>query len=104
MTINIKEMFEKGITGKVKYNEIEDSYQLDLGALDVGLYPIWEDFEGQRVKITVEVINSTTQGASHSLNKDLEVSASPTPKKSQKAIPSLNPYIKLNLAFCLPTL
>jgi len=27
-------------------------------------------------------------------NKDLEVSVSPTPKESQKAIPSLNPYIK----------
>ena len=55
MAINIKEMFEKGIIGKVKYNEIEDSYQLDIGALDVGLYPIWEDFEGETVKIKVEV-------------------------------------------------
>lgn len=31
-------------------------------------------------------------------NKDLEVSASPTPKESQKAIPSLNPDIKCNFA------
>ena len=35
-----------------------------------------------------------------SLNKDLEVSASPTPKESQKAIPSLNPDIKRNFGFC----
>jgi len=35
-----------------------------------------------------------------SLNKDLEVSASPTPKESQKAIPSLNPDIKLNRRIC----
>ena len=32
----------------------------------------------------------------NSINKDLEVSASPTPKESQKAIPSLNPDIRRN--------
>lgn len=32
----------------------------------------------------------------NSINKDLEVSASPTPKESQKAIPSLNPDISFN--------
>lgn len=36
-----------------------------------------------------------------SYNKDLEVSASPTPKESQKAIPSLNPGIKSNFSFGL---
>lgn len=54
--INIKELFAKGITGKVFYNEDEDSYQLNIGFIDVGLEPIWADFEGERIKITVEII------------------------------------------------
>lgn len=39
---------------------------------------------------------STSFGASHSLNKDLEVSATPTPKEFPLEIPSLNPDIKRN--------
>jgi hypothetical protein len=44
--------------------------------------------------------NSTSSGfpTENSPNKDLEVSALPTPKESQKAIPSLNPDIIRNPA------
>jgi hypothetical protein len=42
---------------------------------------------------------SETQGATPSFNKDLEVSASPTPKEFPSEIPSLNPDIMRN--FCL---
>lgn len=53
--MNIKQMFEQGITGTVRYNDVEDSYVLDLGSIDVGLYPVWSEFEGKKVTIKVEV-------------------------------------------------
>ena len=55
--IDIKEMFLEGIVGTVEYNKDEDSYQLNIGNMDVGLYPIWEKFEGKRIRIKVELMN-----------------------------------------------
>jgi hypothetical protein len=55
----IEELFtrEQGITGKVIYNDIEDSHQLDIKTMDVGLYPIWEKFVGKKINIKITIIN-----------------------------------------------
>lgn len=55
--MDIKEMFMNGIEGKVTYNQDEDSYQLTQRFMDIGLYPIWANFEGQRIRIKVEILN-----------------------------------------------
>jgi hypothetical protein len=54
---NIKEAFEKGITGVIVYDETEDSYQLDIGKINLGLQNSshWQDYEGMKVKVTIIV-------------------------------------------------
>jgi len=54
--MKLKEMFEKGMMGRVIYDDVEDSYQLEQRYMNIGLFPIWEEFEGKKVKITIQVL------------------------------------------------
>jgi hypothetical protein len=54
----MKFKWKEGLVGIVVYNETEDSFQLEQKYVDVGLCePLWQDFEGKKVKITIEVLN-----------------------------------------------
>lgn len=51
----IKSQLEgSGLRGKVIYNEDEDSHQIEAGGMAIGLYPLWQDYEGKRIKIKIE--------------------------------------------------
>lgn len=55
--MNAEELFATGMVGKVEYDEIEDSYKLVQPALCFDLcQAFWEDYEGKKVKVTVEVL------------------------------------------------
>lgn len=52
----LKERLEKGILcGTVFYDEIEDSYQLKLAHIDIGLCnPLWQSYENKKVIISIK--------------------------------------------------
>jgi len=55
---DIKQLLLEGkLLGTVIYNEIEESHVLRMGVLDIGLYPLWEQFEGKKIRIKIEILN-----------------------------------------------
>ena len=48
---------EKGLFGRIVYQEDEDSYVLDTGGLFVGIgNPLWENFEDKKISVKIEVL------------------------------------------------
>ena len=56
--MNFKDFFEgEGSVGTVVYDEYNDCYELDVGGFNIGLQSNgWDEFEGKRIKIIVEVL------------------------------------------------
>lgn len=57
-----KELEGEGLHGKVIYDKDNDAYELDIGALNVGLEsPLWEDYDGDEIAITIKIIRKNNE-------------------------------------------
>jgi len=85
------------MTKKSKLVELTKLLREKKGYPDLSYLMKLNDSELTWLMMSIVLSRNYQQNLSNSAiaksNKDLEVSASPTPKESQKAIPSLNPDI-----------
>jgi hypothetical protein len=55
MGINVTEMFEKGVKGKVYYDKDEDTYKIEIGCMGYDLcQAFWSDYEDLIVEIKIK--------------------------------------------------
>jgi len=54
--MNLKNMFNGKVQGKIRYNPDEDCFVLDCGSIDIGIMSegFWSDYDEEVVEITIK--------------------------------------------------